>query len=74
MVNFSQAAVTLDDFRVFAVASIIVTTSFSAIIIAIIRKGTIRDGIQYIPIFVTAGLVVFFLARMLLNATVGTML
>jgi len=55
LVSFSPPKVTADDFRLFAVVSIIVTSVFASFILAVIRSGSPRDGLKLLPFFLIAG-------------------
>ncbi|HLG24179.1 MAG TPA: type II secretion system F family protein [Candidatus Nanoarchaeia archaeon] len=65
--SFSGAGVSKSDFRTFAVFSLTLTSFFSAIMVAIIKKGNAKSGIKYIPIFIAVSLFLYFLA-----STLGT--
>ncbi len=56
---------------IFSLVAIIVTTFFGGIILGIINSGKERDGIKYIPIFLTLGLVVYFVAGLLIQSLFG---
>ena len=60
--SFSGVGISTGDFRVFAIVSLLVTSFFSSMIIASIKKGNIKSGVRYIPIFMTVSLVVYFIA------------
>jgi len=50
------------DFLKFAYTNLFLTSFISAMIVSTIRKGGIKAGLRYIPIFITVSLLVFFLA------------
>jgi pilus assembly protein TadC len=56
------------DFSIYAYLSLSVTAVFSAMIISIIQKGRIRDGLKYIPFFVIATVVIFTAAKAILES------
>ncbi|VVC04696.1 Type II secretion system (T2SS), protein F [Candidatus Burarchaeum australiense] len=56
------SAITPDELRLFAIACITVTTFFAAFTLAQIRNGKLLAGIRYMPLFVLAGLGMFFAA------------
>lgn len=70
---FSTIAITSSDFKIFAVCSLLVTSFFSAIIVAIINKGDVKSGIKYVPIFTILTLLIFFAVSLLLNKLIGGM-
>ncbi len=55
----------------FAYANLIITTSFGALIVALINRGDEKYGIRYIPFFLGLALLLFFIARLALNAFFG---
>ena len=52
--------ITPDELKLFAIACITVTTFFSAFTLAQIRSGKLLAGIRYVPLFVIAGLGIYF--------------
>jgi Flp pilus assembly protein TadB len=58
----SGSTVKLSDFKIFALSSLIVTSFFSAAIIATIKKGSIKGGLKYIPIFIAVSIFLFLMA------------
>ncbi|MDO8339739.1 MAG: type II secretion system F family protein [Candidatus Burarchaeum sp.] len=52
--------ITPDELKLFAVACITVTTFFAAFTLAQVRTGKLLSGIRYVPVFVLAGLGMFF--------------
>ena len=52
--------VSQSDFLIFAATDLFLTALISAMIISIIKKGTIKDGLKYIPIFTATALLIFF--------------
>lgn len=61
--SFSNTGVTQTDFRIFAVTSLVLTSLFSAMMVATIRKGTVKSGVKFIPIFILVSLVLYFAAQ-----------
>ena len=61
--SFSGTGVSLTDFRIFAISSLIITSLFSAMMISTIKKGNIKSGAKYIPIFITISLTIYFIAQ-----------
>ncbi len=58
-----DSKITGEDMKNFATACIIVTTFFSSLVLAQIRHGKLNPALRYIPIFMTAALVIFFAAQ-----------
>ena len=61
--TFSGTGVTQSDFRVFAIASLIITSLFSAMMISTIKRGNIKSGVKYIPIFIIISLTLYIVAQ-----------
>jgi Flp pilus assembly protein TadB len=60
--SFGSVGVTQKDFLIFAFTNLFITSLISAIIVSIIRKGDIKAGIKYIPIFIAVSMLVFYAA------------
>jgi pilus assembly protein TadC len=69
----SPPGIRSDDFFLFTVAVTIITAIFSSLIIGIIQRGSKKEGVKYIPLFIAATLIVFFAASALLSAFLGGM-
>lgn len=69
--TFSGTGVTQSDFRIFAIVSLVITSLFSAMMISTIKKGNIKSGVKYIPIFIGVSLVLYFIAQGLASKLLG---
>lgn len=69
--SFSGSGIKYSDFKIFAVVSLIITSFFSAVIIATIKKGNAKLGLKYIPIFMVVTVTIFFIADVILGKAVG---
>ena len=69
--TFKGAGIKFNDFRIFAVVILIITSFFSSSIIATIKKGDIKAGFKYIPIFMITSLTVYLIAQLILNKVLG---
>jgi Flp pilus assembly protein TadB len=58
--KMGNVGVTQKDFLIFAFTNLFLTSLISAIIVSILRKGDIKSGIKYIPIFIAVCLIVFY--------------
>ena len=74
LLSFSKIGIKYSDFRIFAIVSLIVTSFFSAVIIATIRKGDIKFGLKYIPIFIFVTITLFFIADKILGSVIGVVI
>ncbi len=69
-----ENALTFDEVRIFAVACILITTSFGSLSIGLIKYGASRRGIKYIPMFVSAALAVYFIGYLLVSSAFADIL
>jgi pilus assembly protein TadC len=69
--SFNANAIAISDFRIFAYVMLTLTSFMSAAIISTIRKGSIRDGMKYIPMFMLSSVIMYFLAAKLLAIVMG---
>tara|TARA_Y100000310_G_scaffold344866_1_gene460117 strand:- start:8372 stop:9232 length:861 start_codon:yes stop_codon:yes gene_type:complete len=60
--SFGGVGITSEDFKIFAILSLLITSIFSAVVVATIKKGNVRTGIKYLPIFSIISLSVYFLS------------
>lgn len=70
-VKFSQVGITTADFTIFAIFSMILSSFFSAIIVATIRKGEVKAGIKYIPLFIIISLALYFVYSTVFSSIFG---
>lgn len=56
----------------FAVLVVSVTTFFASLLLGIIQKENAKRGLEYAPIFVSAGIIIFFLVKMLISKIFGS--
>ncbi|MBI2542060.1 type II secretion system F family protein [Candidatus Woesearchaeota archaeon] len=69
--SFSGTGVSQSDFRIFAIVSLVLTSFFSAMMISTIKKGNVKSGIRYIPIFIAISLTLYFIAQGLASKLLG---
>ena len=69
--SFSGSGIEYSDFKIFAMVSLIVTSFFSAVIIATIKKGNAKSGLKYIPIFIITSVTLFLIADVVLGKLLG---
>ena len=58
--TFSGTGVTQSDFKIFSIVSLTLTSLFSAIMISTIKKGNLKSGVKYVPIFIAVSLAIYF--------------
>ncbi|MFH0835953.1 MAG: type II secretion system F family protein [Candidatus Micrarchaeota archaeon] len=67
----SEDLISSQDIWWFALASIMITTFFGAIILSIIQTGNWTGGIKIAPIFMVAALAIFIVSQTVLNSLLG---
>jgi flagellar protein FlaJ len=60
-VTISEGVISPGDFMTFAIVSLLITSLFSSMIISTIKKGNVKGGIKYVPIFMVSALTLFLL-------------
>lgn len=70
-INFAGGGIEFADFRVFALISLIVTATFSAMIISMIRNGNVKKGARNIPIFIVVSLSLYGFASLVAGQMVN---
>lgn len=70
-INISPDTIEKSNFQIFAYLSLVVSSVFSAIIVATIKKGNVKEGLQYIPIFALVSVLIYFFASTVLGALLG---
>ncbi|MFP4567581.1 MAG: type II secretion system F family protein [Candidatus Woesearchaeota archaeon] len=60
--DLSGESISLSDFRVFAFVMLFFSSTFSALIIGVIRKGSPKEGLKFIPAYIAISYVLYFLA------------
>lgn len=68
LLTLSNIPLKPEEFQNFAIIMLAITSFFSAMIIAIIQKGSIQAGLRYIPIFIATSIVVFLVSLQVLSA------
>ncbi len=58
-IRFAEVAINPDDFKMFSRGSLAVIAVFSSMIISVIKRGDIKGGIKYIPVFLIASLAAY---------------
>ncbi|HDP73630.1 MAG TPA: type II secretion system F family protein [Candidatus Woesearchaeota archaeon] len=70
----SGSTVSIADFKSFVYLNLIITSTFSASIIAMIKKGTIKEGLKQIPMFIIITLLFYYLLSFAFNHLFAGML
>ncbi|MFB6294738.1 MAG: type II secretion system F family protein [Candidatus Nanohaloarchaea archaeon] len=70
-ITLQQPNIDVGFFRVFAVASIMISNVFAALLISEIKNGTVRDGIKKIPVLVTVAVLAYYGSLQLVATVLG---
>ena len=73
-INLSGAGMSVKDFRIFAITCLLITSYFSSIIIATIKKGEIKAGIRYIPMFIISTIALFLIFSVVIGRMFGSII
>jgi flagellar protein FlaJ len=58
-IQISKVSVQPSDFKIFSIVTLTITAFFSSLIVAIIQKGSVTQGLKYIPAFIGVTVVLF---------------
>ncbi|MEK6949786.1 MAG: type II secretion system F family protein [Nanoarchaeota archaeon] len=72
--TFSGTGIAYKDFKIFAIVSLIITSFFSSVIIATIKKGNAKLGFKYIPLFIVITITLFLITDNLMGKMLGVFL
>lgn len=64
-VSITKVSVSPADFKIFALTTLSITAFFSSIIVAIIQKGNIKEGLKYIPAYIGITIILFLVTSKL---------
>jgi Flp pilus assembly protein TadB len=70
-ISISGEGLAIGDFRIFAVTCLIITSFFSSLIIATIRKGDVKAGMKYIPMFIGSTVILFIIFSAIIGKLFG---
>ncbi len=65
--SISSDAINMGDFRMFSIIVLAITSIMSACIVAVIRKGNVKDGLKSIPIYFLISLLLYLFATWVLG-------
>ena len=66
-IGFSDVGVSPAEFRIFGMVTLAITSIISAMIVATIKKGDIKAGLNYIPLFLFSTLLLFLLLNYVMS-------
>ncbi|MBU0980007.1 MAG: type II secretion system F family protein [Nanoarchaeota archaeon] len=70
--NLSAEGISISGFFWFCIIMLCVTSFFSSIIIATIKKGSVKEGFRYIPMFIGSTIALFLVASKILGIFLST--
>lgn len=73
-ITFQSESVKISDFKIFAYVMLGITSFMSACLIGTIRKGSVRDGLKFIPIFMISTILIYFLSSIILASMLGSLI
>ena len=69
--SFSGTGVSTSDFKIFAIVSLTISSSLSAMMVSTIKKGNIKSGLKYVPIFIITSIVIYLFADKIVGSLLG---
>jgi archaellum biogenesis protein FlaJ (TadC family) len=69
--SFQESGIRETDFQIFSIASLMITASFSAMMVSTIKKGNLKSGLKYIPIFISVSLILYFISKTVASKLIG---
>ena len=70
--SISGSAISIIDYQIFAIVSVVISSFFAAIITSVIQKGNAQESLKNIPVYIIIGIVNYFIAFTLLNSFLGS--
>ncbi|MBD3204098.1 hypothetical protein GF327_07415 [Candidatus Woesearchaeota archaeon] len=71
MFNITGETIDLGDYQTFVITCICITSFFSTVIINIIKKGNIKEGLHLIPVFTGVSLLIYFASVTFMHFILG---
>lgn len=72
--SFSKVSISASDFKIFAIITLIIGSSMSAAIVSTIRKGNVRAGLSYFPLYIGTAICVFLALDVLLGMLMSSIM
>ena len=69
--NFSGDSINIGDFRNFSILVLVISSFFSAAIISVIQKGSVKEGVKTIPIFIIVSIILYYAASAMFSSLLG---
>ncbi|MBW2987871.1 hypothetical protein DRJ48_00680 [Candidatus Woesearchaeota archaeon] len=69
--SFSGVGLSIADYNLFAIVMLTITSFFSAIIVATVRKGNAKSGVKLVPLFIGISLTLYFIVSSFMGNVFG---
>jgi pilus assembly protein TadC len=63
--------ITATDFKIFALIMLVITSLFSGMIISVVKKGSVKEGLKNIPIYAIVSVILFLIFSVILTGLFG---
>ncbi len=70
-ISFGESGIDSSDFKIFAIVSLVITAIFSAMVVSMIKKGSVKEGANNIPVFIGVSLILYFIADVMVGYLLG---
>lgn len=70
-ISFGGTGIEPSDFRIFAIVSLCISATMSAMVISMIKKGSVKEGANNIPVFLVVSLTLYFIGNFIAGYLVG---
>ncbi|MBN1645474.1 type II secretion system F family protein [Candidatus Woesearchaeota archaeon] len=70
-IHFNADSIKKSDFLIFSMVTLAISSGMSAAIISVIRKGTVKQGVKMIPLFLVISIVIYLIAVKILALMMG---
>ena len=65
--SFGNVGISLGDFQIFSITMLVIGSTFSAMMISAIKKGNVKFGVKYIPVFILISISLYLLSQKVAN-------
>ena len=65
------SGITATDFKIFAFIMLFITSLFSGLIISVVKKGSIKEGLKNIPVYIVVSMLLFLIFSVILTSLFG---
>lgn len=73
LISLSPPQISASDFKLFSVLAVTATSIFASFILAVIRSGSTKEGIKYLPFFLIAGLAMLIIFMSLVDSLLSSL-